>query len=166
MTALDTSEPSTNIPLQPPPKTPAKAAGFSPVISIIGIILTSLVLFFGGYFYLQYLQSQDIEKTQQTQEEERKKEEVRLIQIEENTKNDQKRKLDVANLEKGLADYFQSKKKYPEKLEELTPDYLIIIPLDPVTKGPYDYVPDEKFEKYTLSVKLSNGTNYSVNSEE
>ena len=35
MTALDTSEPSTNIPLQPPPKTPAKAAGFSPVISII-----------------------------------------------------------------------------------------------------------------------------------
>ena len=64
------------------------------------------------------------------------------------------------------SDYFKSKKKYPDKLEELTPDYLIIIPLDPVTKGPYDYVPDEKFEKYTLSVKLSNGTNYSVNSEE
>src|SRR3989344_721407 len=166
MTALDTSEPSINLPQQPPLKAPDKATGFSPVVSIIGIILTSLVLFFGGYFYLQYLQSQDVEKTQQTQEEERKKEEVRLKQIEENTKNDQKRKLDVANLEKGLADYLKSKEKYPEKLEELTPDYLIIIPLDPVTKDPYGYVPGEKFEKYTLSVKLSNGTNYSVNSEE
>ena len=61
---------------------------FSPVVSVVGILLTSLVLFAGGYLYLQYLQNQNIEETEKSQEEEKQQEEERVKQIEENAKND------------------------------------------------------------------------------
>ena len=51
-------------------------------------------------------------------------------------------------------------------MEELTPDYLRIIPLDPITKEPYAYEPDEELASYTLSANLSDGSNYSFNSDD
>ena len=96
---------------------------------------------------------------------EKRLEEVRLAQQTENTKNDQIRKIDITTLKGGLEKYFDKNKKYPKSLEELTPDYLQIITLDPVTKEPYDYVPNEDFSQYTLSAKLGDGTSYSVKSD-
>ena len=139
---------------------------FSRVVSVVGIILTSIILFTGGYFYLQYLQTQNIEETEKTQAAEKRQEDERIKQIEENVKNDQTRKLDLANLEKGLGKYFTQNKKYPEKLEELTADYLIVIPLDPISKEPYRYVPGKDLDNYVLSAKLSNGSEYTVNPQE
>ncbi len=144
---------------QTPPK------GWHPAVSVITIILTTLVLFFGGYFYLQYLQDQNIEEKKKTEIGETRNEEERLKQIQLNVKNDQIRKLDITNLNKGLKEYFGKNKEYPKNLEELTPDYLLVIPLDPVTKEPYAYVPNEDFSGYTLSAKLSDGGSFSRESE-
>lgn len=142
------------------PRPPKKEA--SPVVSIIGIILTSLVLFFSGYFYLQYLQDQNIEERKNMETGEKQKEEEMLKQIEENVKNDQIRKLDITTINKGLKEYFKKNNKYPKNLEALTPNYLRVISLDPVTKEVYAYVPNKDFSGYTLSAKLSNGSIYSL----
>lgn len=140
--------------------------GFSPLVSVFGVVITTSVLFFGGYFYLQYLQNSDIEQTEKTQVEKQEKEEARLDQIKENTKNDQSRKFDLSNLEKGLENYFEENKKYPEKLEVLTPDYLTVIPLDPISKNPYRYELSKDFKSFELSSQLSDKSVYSIKSSE
>lgn len=139
---------------------------FSPLVSIFGISITTVVMFFGGYFYLQYLQNTDIEQTENTQAEEQAKEEANLKQLEENTKNDQSRKLDLANLEKGLENFNEKNKRYPEKLEELTPDYLTVIPLDPISKIPYGYEPSKDLKNFALSAQLSDRSVYSIKSDD
>lgn len=157
----------------PPPSQPSQPSypsqpvkrNFSPAVSLVGIVLTSLVLFLGGYFYLQYLQNQNVGESERLEAGEKAKKEQELAQIEENAKNDQIRKLDITNVKKGLSEYFKENKKYPENLEELSPDFLKVIPLDPITKEPYAYVPNEDFTSFTLSAKISDGSSFTVESE-
>ena len=137
----------------------------SPLVSLFGVILVTLIVFLAGYFYLTSLQEKMIGDKKAKEAQEKRLEEVRLAQQTENTKNDQIRKIDITTLKGGLEKYFDKNKKYPKSLEELTPDYLQIITLDPVTKEPYDYVPNEDFSQYTLSAKLGDGTSYSVKSD-
>ena len=137
----------------------------SPWVSLFGIILVTLIVFLAGYFYLTSLQEQMIGDKKAKEAEVKRLEELKLQQQTENTKNDQIRKIDITTLKGGLEKYFDKNKKYPKSLEELTPDYLQIITLDPVTKEPYDYVPNEDFSQYTLSAKLGDRTSYSVKSD-
>ena len=65
-----------------------------------------------------------------------------------------------------MGEYFEKNKKYPEKLEGLTSDYLLVIPLDPVSKNPYAYIPDGNFVNYTLSAGLSDGSEYAVDNQD
>ena len=137
----------------------------SPWISLFGIILVTLIVFLAGYFYLASLQEKTITDKKAKEAQEKRLEEARLAQQTENIKNDQIRKINITTLKGGLKKYFDKNKKYPKSLEELTPDYLRIIALDPVTKEPYGYVPNEDFSQYTLSAKLGDGTSYSVKSD-
>lgn len=139
--------------------------GLSPVISVVSIILITLILFFAGYLYLQYLQNQNITESGNSELSAQKNESAKLQQIETDAKNDQIRKLNITNLDKALTEFFEQNKKYPKTIEELTPDYLKIIPLDPVTKIPYAYVPSDDFSGYSLSAALSSGDSYSVTEE-
>ena len=138
--------------------------GGSPLFSIVGIVVVTIALFFGGLFYLQYLQNQNIEDNGKMEEEKKLQEELQLKQLEKNAQSDQTRKLDITSINKGLSDYFQKNKEFPEKLEVLTPDYLTVIPLDPVSKAPYSYTPNEDFTQYEILAKLSDGSDYSVKS--
>jgi len=89
----------------------------------------------------------------------------KIVQLIQKTVSDiQIRKLDITSINSGLLDYFQKNKEYPEKLEILTPDYLTVIPLDPVSKIPYSYIPNEDFTQYELVAKLSGDSEYSVKS--
>lgn len=143
---------------------PVIKKGRSPLFSIVGIVVITIILFFGGLFYLEYLQNQNIEDNGKIEEEQKLQEEIQLKQLEKNAQNDQIRKLDITSINSGLLDYFQKNKEYPEKLEILTPDYLTVIPLDPVSKIPYSYKPNEDFTQYELVAKLSDDSEYSVKS--
>lgn len=151
-------------PVSPPSQVTGGKKNGSPIFSIVGVVVVTIILFFGGLFYLQYLQNQNIEDSGKMEEENKEKEELQLKQLEENVKNDQIRKLDITSIKGGLSEYFEKNKLYPEKLEVLTPDYLTVIPLDPVSKVPYFYEPNEDFTKYDLSAKLSGDGNFTVQS--
>lgn len=140
--------------------------GLPPNFSVFVIVLATVALFLGGYFYLQYQQNENLKDKQKIEEEEKRKEEQRLQQIKDNARYDQTRKLDISSLKTGLDKYFVAKKEYPEKMEKLTPDYLRIIPLDPVTKEPYAYEPSEDLSTYKLSATLSDGSSYTVQTKE
>lgn len=153
-------------PPQSPASSPSQVTGGkksgSPLFSIVSIVIVTIILFFGGLFYLQFLQDQNIESTEKLETEKKEQEELQLKQLEETAKNDQIRKLDVTSISGGLLEYFQKNKLYPEKLEILSPDYLTVIPLDPVSKVPYSYKPSEDLTTYELSAKLSDDSSYSV----
>ena len=143
---------------------PDEKKGFSPLVSIVGIVIVSSLLFVGGYLSLQYLQNTEIEKTKTIQVEDKAQDEDNLKQLEENAKNDQLRKLDLAKLEKGLESFFKKNNSYPEKLEELTPDHLLVLPIDPIVKFPYEYKPSADFKKFTLTALLSDKSTYLLES--
>ncbi|MEX0616694.1 MAG: hypothetical protein WD231_02650 [Candidatus Woykebacteria bacterium] len=151
------------IPNQTQPSLPDKQTpkSGSPAVSVFGILLVTLILFFGGYFYLQYQQNQNINQTKQTVVQ-RVEEQKKQATLAENSENDQTRKLDLATIKGGVSRYFEKNKKYPAKLEDLTEGSLQVIPLDPVTKKPYDYVPSETSTTYSLSAVLSDGSAYTV----
>jgi uncharacterized protein HemX len=167
VTPEELQRPPTEAPQNSPPQNQKQPSrGLSPAVSVLTIVLISIALFLGGYFYLQYQQNQNIEDRQKIESEEKQKEEEKLQQIEENAKNDSIRKLDLATLDNSLEKYFSEKKKYPEKMEELSPDYVRVIPLDPVSKEPYFYEPDEELSSYSLSAKLSDGSDYFLDSDD
>ena len=143
---------------------PDEKKGFSPLVSIVGIVIVSSLLFVGGYLSLQYLQNTEIEKTKTIQVEDKAQDEDNLKQLEENAKNDQLRKLDLAKLEKGLESFFKTNNSYPEKLEERTPDHLLVLPIDTVVKFPYEYKPSADFKKFTLTALLSDKSTYLLES--
>ena len=143
---------------------PDEKKGFSPLVSIVGIVIVSSLLFVGGYFFLRYLQDTNVETTPKNQTEKNEKEKTDLKQLEENAKNDQSRKLDLAKLEKGLESFFKKNNSYPEKLEELTPDHLLVLPIDPIVKFPYEYKPSADFKKFTLTALLSDKSTYLLES--
>ena len=157
-------QPTQQTPPLPPNQPPSKKT-WSPTVSIISIILTSLLVFFGGLFYLQYLQNQNIEDKEKIEQEEKKNEAEKLKLIEANAKSDSTRKLNITSVKKGIEKYRIEKKKYPEKLEQLTPDYLTVIPLDPVTKNTYDYIPAKNLSSYTLSATLSDDSSFTVEND-
>ncbi len=143
------------------PKIPKTASEPHPVISILGITLITLAIFAGGYLYLEYLQNQHIKQAANTAAQ-KQKEEADLVSLRENSKNDQTRRLDLVNLKQGLDGYYKKYKKYPKSFEDLTPTYLTVIPLDPVTKATYDYTPSKDFSSYSLSALLSDGSVYKI----
>ena len=54
---------------------------------------------------------------------------------------DKQRLEHVSQLQKALEDYYKAKKSYPEKLEEIMPDFLEELPKDPETGEVYSYTP-------------------------
>lgn len=144
---------------------PDEKKGFSPLVSIVGIAIVSSLLFVGGYFSLQYLQDTNVDPTPNNIVEKDEEEKVDLKQFEENAKNDQLRKLDLAKLNKGLESFLKENKSYPDKLEDLTPDHLLVLPLDPVVKFPYEYKPSADLKKFTLTAILSDNSTYLLESK-
>lgn len=52
-------------------------------------------------------------------------------------------KENLVNIRKALSNFREDKKRYPYALEELTPNYLRVVPRDPVTGGPLVAVTEE-----------------------
>ena len=144
---------------------PDKKKGFSPLVSILGVAIVSSLLFVGGYFSLQYLKGTNVEPTLNNKVEKDKKEKADLKQLEENAKNDQLRKLDLATLDRGLESFLKENKLYPAKLEELTPVHLLVLPIDPVVKSPYEYKPSANLKKFTLTTLLIDNSAYVLESK-
>jgi general secretion pathway protein G len=52
-------------------------------------------------------------------------------------------KENLVNLRKAIQNFHQDKKRYPYALEELVPNYLRSLPIDPVSNAPYVVVIEE-----------------------
>ena len=52
-------------------------------------------------------------------------------------------KENLVNIRKAISNFHADKKRYPYALEELTPNYLRMVPKDPVTGGAYEAVMEE-----------------------
>jgi hypothetical protein len=75
---------------------------------------------------------------------------------------DSKRKFDLRNVQSALERYKARNDVYPAVLADLTPQYLTIVPSDPVSKNPYKYRPLNGSNAYMLTATLSTGEEYSV----
>ena len=82
-------------------------------------------------------------------------------QVDQKTKEkiteDQQRKNDVVIINSALKSYFISNKKAPDVLDKLVPDNLAQLPTDPKTKEKYTYTPNQSFDSWLVSTKLSGG---------
>lgn len=67
-------------------------------------------------------------------------------------------------LRPALEIYFYDNKKYPDSLEQMIPDSLAVMPINPLTNEPYSYKVNFDKSDYTISVNLPDGSNYSVSS--
>lgn len=75
---------------------------------------------------------------------------------------DAQRKYDLKNLQSALELYHEDNTKYPSTLSQLQPKYIKIMPSDPDTKKPYQYIPTKDLKSYGLKAKLSTGEEYGL----
>ena len=67
-------------------------------------------------------------------------------------------------IQPALEIYKADNQQYPPSLDALKPKYLVIIPVDPVTKKFYSYRPSANWLDYTITAQLEDGTTLTVNS--
>ena len=66
---------------------------------------------------------------------------------------DARRKSDLQKLKNPLEDYYNDNQCYPNSLDQLKPDYLGEVPIDPVTKQPYQ-IQTSGCDKYRIYAQL------------
>lgn len=66
---------------------------------------------------------------------------------------DSRRKADLGILERVFEDYYNDHDCYPERIDQLVPDYLSEFPKDPVTREPYEWSTDD-CDVYRIYAKL------------
>ncbi len=70
---------------------------------------------------------------------------------------DAKRKADLAQIQTALAAYFKDKKTYPTELKELTPQFIAVLPTDPLSpKYTYRYKKTTSGFELTCYIESSN----------
>lgn len=70
---------------------------------------------------------------------------------------DAQRKNNRLELRNALDRYYVEKNTYPGKLDELVPDHMRIIPVDPQSKLPYMYNLEESGKNYKLCIQMEEG---------
>ena len=65
------------------------------------------------------------------------------------------RQEDLTQIQSGLQTYFGVYSTYPDSLEQLSPDYLPTLPLDPLTQQPYQYQVRPDGYDYQICVQMT-----------
>ena len=117
-------------------------AGFSVVISLL----------FFGFLYLS--QTLDVSRSRKAQEQTQDSKDATQIDGEA---QDQRRKQDLRDLAQALRSYRVNYGDYPTSLENLVPEFIYKIPVDPVSKQQYDYRPSVSRKSFEIIARLSNG---------
>jgi len=71
-------------------------------------------------------------------------------------KNDILRLIETQVLQEALTQYQQKQGLFPEKLDQLVPDYLPSLPSDPVSGRQFDYLPADDYKDYNLIINFDN----------
>lgn len=75
---------------------------------------------------------------------------------------DAQRKTDLEVLKRSLLNYKTANSLYPNDLNNLVPQYLPLVPIDPETKGNYTYQASLDQKSFRLSATLEDGNEYTV----
>ncbi len=73
---------------------------------------------------------------------------------------DSQRKSDLAQLQTAMALYYDDNQNYPVSLNDVSPKYIIRLPIDPKTSASYTYASSDGQLSYRLCAKLESGEDY------
>ncbi|HEX7456073.1 MAG TPA: hypothetical protein VF303_01225 [Candidatus Nanoarchaeia archaeon] len=123
----------------------------------------SLLIALGFYIYLRIGQESVVRKNvQKSQAQTATQSSDKHNQTQARFTQDQQRKNDVVTINSALKAFFLDNENTPETLDELVPDFLPELLLDPQTKKEYIYTPGPDQKNWKISATLSDGTLFEV----
>ena len=125
---------------------PSKMLGVMVVLSV----LISLIFF--GFLYLS--QNLDVSQSKKAQDQAQEPKDSNQV---DGKAQDQQRRQDLQSITHGLRSYKVNYGNYPTSLENLVPEFLYKIPLDPATKKQYDYRLSVDRKSFEIKARLSSG---------
>jgi Tfp pilus assembly protein PilN len=124
----------------------------------VALLIAALV-----YAFMVVMQNRSIQEQKNSGSSQIDNQTNQLSQIEQQSKQDQQRKNDVATINSALKSFFLKEKRLPDSLKELVPDYLAQMPTDPATQKEYSYKPSPDKKSWSVTAILSDGTTFKAN---